>query len=109
MNFVSPVLDFQRDKSLDIPYNFSKNNGNSSVGIDVDTNYNPFEHPGKNKSFIKKALLTTNPGVLSNNYTVTLSRTPLLGGIEPLGGMRVAEIRNPPRLKTDTSRGDRNL
>ena len=50
---ISPVLDFQRDKSLDIPYNFSKNNGNSSVGIDVDTNYNPFEHPGKNKSFIK--------------------------------------------------------
>ena len=50
---ISPVLDFQRDKSLDIPYNFSKNNGNSSVGIDVDTNYNPFEHPGKNKSFVK--------------------------------------------------------
>ena len=50
---ISPVLDFQRDKSLDIPYNFSKNKGNSSVGIDVDTNYNPFEHPGKNKSFIK--------------------------------------------------------
>ena len=50
---ISPVLDFQRDKSLDIPYNFSKNKGNSSVGIDVDTNYNPFEHPGKNKSFVK--------------------------------------------------------
>ena len=50
---ISPVLDFQRDKSLDIPYDFSKNKGNSSVGIDVDTNYNPFEHPGKNKSFVK--------------------------------------------------------
>tara|TARA_B100001094_G_scaffold99843_1_gene96015 strand:- start:12580 stop:14376 length:1797 start_codon:yes stop_codon:yes gene_type:complete len=50
---ISPVLDFQRDKSLDIPYNFSKNKGNSSVGIDVDTNYNPFEHTGKNKSFVK--------------------------------------------------------
>ena len=50
---ISPVLDFQRDKSLDIPYNFGKNKGNSSVGIDVDTNYNPFEHPGKNKSFVK--------------------------------------------------------
>ena len=50
---ISPVLDFQRDKSLDIPYNFSKNKGNSSVGIDVDTNYNPFEHPSKNKSFVK--------------------------------------------------------
>ena len=50
---ISPVLDFQRDKSLDVPYNFSKNKGNSSVGIDVDTNYNPFEHPGKNKSFVK--------------------------------------------------------
>ena len=50
---ISPVLDFQRDKSLDIPYNFSRNKGNSSVGIDVDTNYNPFEHPGKNKSFVK--------------------------------------------------------
>ena len=50
---ISPVLDFQRDKSLDIPYNFSNNKGNSSVGIDVDTNYNPFEHAGKNKSFVK--------------------------------------------------------
>ena len=40
---ISPVLDFNRDKSLDIPYDFEKKSKSASVGIDINTNYNPFE------------------------------------------------------------------
>ena len=40
---ITPVLDFNRDKSLDIPYDFEKNGNSNSVGIDINTNYNPFD------------------------------------------------------------------
>jgi len=50
---ISPVLDFKRDKSLDVPYNFNINKADSSVGIDVDLNYNPFDESNSKKKFIK--------------------------------------------------------
>jgi DNA mismatch repair protein MutL len=49
---ISPVLDFERDKSLDIPYNYKKDKTNSSVGIDIDLNYNPFDHYSKKKDYV---------------------------------------------------------
>lgn len=49
---ISPVLDFERDKSLDIPYNYKKDKTNSSVGIDIDLNYNPFDHSSKKKDYV---------------------------------------------------------
>tara|TARA_B100000003_G_scaffold179178_1_gene169653 strand:- start:1611 stop:3407 length:1797 start_codon:yes stop_codon:yes gene_type:complete len=50
---ISPVLDFDRDKSLDIPYNFEKTSKSSSIGIDINTNYNPFEKSEKIEKFVK--------------------------------------------------------
>src|SRR5690606_37655465 len=38
---VAPVLDFERDSSLDAPYEFSKR-GISAPQIEVDRNFNPF-------------------------------------------------------------------
>ena len=49
---ISPVLDFERDKSLDIPYNYKKDKTNSSVGIDIDLSYNPFDHYSKKKDYV---------------------------------------------------------
>ena len=45
---ISPLLDFERDKNLDIPYDFDKNSSGRSLDIQIDSNYNPFE---KNKIF----------------------------------------------------------
>ncbi len=50
---ISPVLDFERDKSLDIPYNYKKDKTNSSVGIDIDLSYNPFNNYSKKKEYVK--------------------------------------------------------
>ena len=50
---ISPVLDFERNKSLDIPYDHKKVDQNKSVGIDVNTNYNPFDSPSSEKKYIK--------------------------------------------------------
>jgi DNA mismatch repair protein MutL len=46
---VVPVLDFDRDATLDMPYNF-KDNVSTVPTIEVDTNFNPFstEKPTKN-------------------------------------------------------------
>ena len=49
---ISPVLDFERDKSLDIPYNYKKDKTNSSVGIDIDLSYNPFDNYSKKKEYV---------------------------------------------------------
>ena len=49
---ISPILDFERNKSLDIPYNYKKNNS-SSIGIDVNTNYNPFDKKDLSNNYIK--------------------------------------------------------
>jgi len=50
---ISPVLDFDRDKSLDVPYNYNDNNQSASVGIDVNTNYNPFENNLSSAKYVK--------------------------------------------------------
>ena len=49
---ISPILDFERNKSLDIPYNYEKN-ASSSVGIDINTNYNPFDKKDLSNDYIK--------------------------------------------------------
>lgn len=49
---ITPVLDFDRDKSLDIPYDFEKKSKSTSVGIDINTNYNPFEKNEVTEKFI---------------------------------------------------------
>ncbi len=45
---ISPLLDFDRDKNLDIPYDFDKNSRGASLNIEINSNYNPFE---KNKIY----------------------------------------------------------
>ena len=40
---VSPVLDFNRDASLDTPYSFQNKYPSSSPHIEVDPNFNPFK------------------------------------------------------------------
>ena len=45
-------MDFNRDKSLDIPYDFEKKSKSASVGIDINTNYNPFEKDEVTEKFI---------------------------------------------------------
>ncbi len=52
---ISPVLDFSRDKSLDVPYNYNVNDKLASVGIDINTNYNPFEN-----NFSKESQVNTD-------------------------------------------------
>lgn len=50
---ISPILDFNRDKSLDIPYDFEKKNNSTSVGIDINTNYNPFGNSESSDKYVK--------------------------------------------------------
>ena len=45
-------MDFNRDKSLDIPYDFEKKSKSASVGIDINTNYNPFEKSEVTEKFV---------------------------------------------------------
>ena len=51
---ISPILDFERDKNLDIPYKYASMPPNGNIDIDVNPGYNPFEN---NKNEIKP---TTN-------------------------------------------------
>ena len=45
---VAPVLDFNRDATLDTPYNFNKQQSRPSVPkISVDPNFNPFQNETK--------------------------------------------------------------
>ncbi len=44
----SPILDFERDSSLDTPYSIQKFKPNSSPSIEVDSRFNPFQKSGKN-------------------------------------------------------------
>ena len=46
---VAPVLDFERDASLDSPYEFSKR-GTSAPQIEVDRNFNPFKNEDSPKT-----------------------------------------------------------
>ena len=47
---ISPILDFDRDKNLDIPYDFDKKSSDGSMSIEVNSDYNPFK---KNKTIAK--------------------------------------------------------
>ncbi|WP_372755526.1 DNA mismatch repair endonuclease MutL [Mariniflexile sp.] len=58
---IAPVLDFERDANLDMPYDYSSKETKSPV-IEVDRSYNPFKEnnyvPGKQTTAFKKQ--TTN-------------------------------------------------
>ena len=45
---VAPVLDFNRDDTLDTPYNFSGKSSSSTPKITVDPNFNPFKTEQQN-------------------------------------------------------------
>jgi DNA mismatch repair protein MutL len=47
---VAPVLDFDRDSSLDMPYTF-KGKGIAKPNIEVDRNFNPFKGEGSSSGF----------------------------------------------------------
>ena len=49
---IAPVLDFERDRNLDTPYNY-KHKGASAPAIEVDRQFNPFTGEGSLK--LKKA------------------------------------------------------
>ncbi|MDB2632889.1 DNA mismatch repair endonuclease MutL [Flavobacteriaceae bacterium] len=49
---IAPILDFNRDASLDTPYNFSKEELSPlTPKITIDSSFNPFEKEIKNKPF----------------------------------------------------------
>ena len=52
---ISPVLDFDRDKNLDIPYKYTSMPASANLEVEVDRNYNPFE---KNNSVLKSQINT---------------------------------------------------
>ena len=52
---ISPILDFDRDKNLDIPYKYASMPATANLEVDVDRNYNPFE---KNNSELKSQINT---------------------------------------------------
>ncbi len=47
---VAPVLDFNRDASLDTPYNYSQKSPKAPV-VEVDPNFNPFAKESKGNSY----------------------------------------------------------
>jgi DNA mismatch repair protein MutL len=64
---ISPVLDFERDKNLDIPYDFDKNSRDGSMGIEINSNYNPFKN---NKTI---SLGNANNNFKKDEYTLQFS------------------------------------
>ena len=58
---IAPVLDFNRDATLDTPYNFSKKTAVASVPkITVDPTFNPFKsEPQKSSGYIPKKETTS--------------------------------------------------
>lgn len=46
----APVLDFDRDPSLDTPYALQQKPPTEAPAIEVDSSFNPFQTPGKNTS-----------------------------------------------------------
>ena len=41
---ISPILDFDRDKNLDIPYKYASMSPNGNIDVEVNPSYNPFEN-----------------------------------------------------------------
>ncbi|MCL4147650.1 UNVERIFIED_CONTAM: hypothetical protein GTU68_022425 [Idotea baltica] len=46
---IAPVLDFERDPSLDTPYNYNKNSANTPK-VEVDKSFNPFKDETESKA-----------------------------------------------------------
>ncbi len=51
---VAPILDFNRDATMDIPYHFKDKKTPSTPQIEVDPNFNPFETEKKSNLFKKQ-------------------------------------------------------
>ena len=64
---VAPVLDFERDPSLDTPYDF-ENRPAASPQIEVDRNFNPFKNESGSGSGFKSAF-KKDPGDWESLYT----------------------------------------
>ena len=47
---IAPVLDFERDPSLDTPYSFNKSNSTSAPQVEVDRSFNPFKEETASKA-----------------------------------------------------------
>ncbi len=47
---IAPVLDFNRDATLDTPYHFKEKTAVASPKISVDPNFNPFKEPVEKKA-----------------------------------------------------------
>lgn len=41
---IAPILDFNQDKAMELPYSYRNKKEVKGVGIDVNENYNPFEN-----------------------------------------------------------------
>jgi len=51
---VAPVLDFNRDATMDVPYHFKDKKALTTPQIEVDPNFNPFESEKQSNSFKKQ-------------------------------------------------------
>jgi len=40
---ISPILDFDRDKNLDIPYKYASMSSSNNIEVEVNHNFNPFD------------------------------------------------------------------
>ena len=92
---ISPVLDFDRDKNLDIPYKYTSMPASANLEVEVDRNYNPFE---KNNSELKSQINTQDfakeeelvYSSLSENLNSQLDVSDSLKGSKPT----VFQLRN---------------
>ena len=65
---VAPVLDFDRDATLDTPYEFS-NKAVTPPKVEVDHNFNPFKNEGSGKSYFSYPRERGNSGSWESLYT----------------------------------------
>ncbi len=57
---VAPVLDFERDATLDTPYEFSQK-GVTPPKVEVDPNFNPFKNEGRMGVILRQITEGTKP------------------------------------------------
>ena len=48
---ISPILDFDRDKNLDIPYKYASMSSSNNIEVEVNHNFNPFDKIQNELSF----------------------------------------------------------
>ena len=48
---ISPILDFDRDKNLDIPYKYASMSSTNNIEVEVNHNFNPFDKNQNELSF----------------------------------------------------------